>query len=316
MYQGARLSGVRLQCGAGTQLRRLRQHPLLGLAGFRVQLDLPNEACWAALSERVGHFSVSGAATSHLRVVLAEPSAGVPGGDPRVFQDEQGLHLQHDQYHGWVEPDGCATLVVGGAATNCPDPTFGMAVDGLLRVQLAQLLQNAAGLMLHAAGIRGPHERGYVFFGPSGSGKTTMCRISSPQYDILCDELIAIRLDQGQPMLHSTPFSGAWGRSEAGAVPLRGLYRLRHAPRTHLRKLTPNHAVREILESLVCYDQSPKSLAASLDITGNLVQAVPAHELAFQPEETVWQTITTQTSRCAGSSSILASQREPSTVKP
>lgn len=273
---------------------------MLGLAGFRIALELPSGAWWAALAERLGHFGVEGAPTTTLSVRLTNPATGAPGGEPRVFQNADGLHLQHDQYHGCVRPDGRTILRVAATPDSLPDPIFAMAVDGLLRLQLAQLLQGVGGLMLHAAGIRGPHELGYVFFGPSGSGKTTMCRLSYPRYAILCDELIAIRLDRASPTLYSTPFAGAWGRSDPGECPLRGLYRLRHAPHTHLSILPRVAAVRDILESLVYYDQSPAGLSQSLEIATQLVQAIPAQELAFQPEESVWQTITAQTPLRAG----------------
>ena len=275
--------------------------PVLSLAGFDIEVLLPQGPWWPALAQRLGHFaSTVGASSAALHVVLSDTAEGIPGGDPRVFQDESGLHLQHDQFHGHVTPDGEATLTITAPANSDPDPMFAMALDGLLRLQLCQLLQGVGGLMMHAAGIRSQDGVGHVFFGPSGSGKTTMCRLSHPQRTILCDELIAIRLDQGTPRLYSTPFAGAWGHSLPGDCPLSGLYRLRHAPHTTLRPLAPAVAAREILESMVYYDQSPAGLAQSLDIAARVVQLVPAMELAFKPEEAVWQILTAQAQTVAG----------------
>jgi hypothetical protein len=215
----------------------------------------------------------------------------LPEADPLLSQDEAGVHLAFDQFLGIVSPTGEAVLHVSEPGPAPRDATYVMAIDSLLRIQLAQALAGADGLMMHAAGIVGPERRGAVFFGPSGSGKTTMCRLSAARFPILCDEVVAIRLNGGEPILYGTPFSGAWGRSMAAHCALGGLFRLRHAASTTLTELPAPRAVREILESTVYYDRSHDGLARALALVSSLVAAVPATELAFEPKEQVWETL-------------------------
>ncbi|MEB3197255.1 MAG: hypothetical protein VKP62_08635 [Candidatus Sericytochromatia bacterium] len=271
-------------------------HLKLAIAGFAIELDLPDPAWWPPLLPRLGAFLCDRPADARLTVALTLTGELPEVGEPLIFQDDAGTHLCHDQYHGTLSSDGSAKLRVldPSSQSASPDAIFPMAIDGLLRLQISQLLTQQGGVMMHAAGIAGPNACGSVFFGPSGSGKTTLCGLSSARYDVLCDELVAVRLDGPEPELHSTPFFGAWGSSLPGTRPLAALYRLRKATQHRVSPLTPPAAIREILESTVYYDQSPKGLARSLEIAQRLVEQVPVRELHFALEESVWDTITQQ----------------------
>ncbi|MEB3328105.1 MAG: hypothetical protein VKQ33_02600 [Candidatus Sericytochromatia bacterium] len=257
-------------------------------------MTLPGPSWWPPVQARLGTFvgDDDGApATCHLDVALAPGGPVLPPGEPTLTQDQAGTHLAFDQFRGVVSPDGRALLSVSEQGPAAQDETYVMAVDSLLRIQLAQALAQADGILMHAAGIVGPARRGAVFFGPSGSGKTTMCRLSARHFPILCDEVVAIRLHAGRPVLYGTPFAGAWGRSLADACPLAGLFRLRHARETSLVAVPPARAVREILESTVYYDRTSGGLARALTLVSALVTTVPVTELAFEPKEEVWQTL-------------------------
>lgn len=263
--------------------------PVLTIAGVAVRLTLPRDDWWDALAPRLGHFEKGTDAPLALAVTLDPAVVPEPPGEPTLTAEEAGVRLRFDHYDGLVSPDGQAVLRIGEEGPAPTDLTYVMAVDSLLRIQLAQRLAQMDGLLMHAAGIEAPDGRAHVFFGPSGSGKTTMCRLSSPRLRVLCDEVVAIRLDGPEPTLHGTPFSGAWGHSLAESCPLAGLHRLRHAPETRRQPLQPGAAIREILESTVYYDQSPTGLSRALALSTLLAQAVPVDELLFEPEEKVWE---------------------------
>jgi hypothetical protein len=294
VHQDSGLAGLRLQRQPDTELSGGVATRVVTVAGTRVRVSLPHESWWPPLLGRFGEFvsSDDGAAlTRCLNVVLTPTGPVLPDGEPFLSQDDDGMKLAFDQFQGVVAPNGDALLRVSEQGPNARDESYVMAVDSLLRIQLAQALAEEDGIMMHAAGIVGPDGEGAVFFGPSGSGKTTMCRLSASRYAILCDEVVAIRLHGGRPVLYGTPFAGAWGRSVAGASPLGGLYRLRHATETSLSALAPASAVREILESTVYYDRSQVGLMRALALVSTLVATVPATELAFEPKEQVWETL-------------------------
>lgn len=267
----------------------------VSVAGLTVGLDLPHESWQAALAPRLGKFFAEGPADLVVVVALDPDLAAAPGGDPRVEQDERGLHLRHDQFHGVLPAAGPGCLTIHERGPDPADLTWVMSVDSFLRIAFAQLLAARGGLMFHAAGIATADasgaEAGFVFFGPSGSGKTTVCQLSAPGRRILCDEIVAVRPEGPGARLYGTPFAGAWGDSLAEDVPLRGMFWLKQATRHRVVPLEDATAVRALLESAVIYDRSPTGLIAALEAATALIHRVPVTQLEFAPKETLWETV-------------------------
>jgi hypothetical protein len=262
------------------------------IAGLTVQLELPGPAWVEPLLPRLGKFRAAQDAPVDLvcKVELAPPSSA-PGGDPRVDAEPDGLHLRHDTYDAFLPPSGPARILICQELDAPVDVVYVMVVDSLLRLAMAQLLQSHGGMMLHAAGIAISDDAGYVFFGPSGSGKTTICGLSSPRYEVLCDELIAIRPTASGERLYGTPFNGAWGDSIAKDVPLRELFYLKQAPANRRVPLDAMTAARAILESAVFYERDPEVVGRFLDVALALLQRVPVTQLEFIAKETLWETV-------------------------
>jgi hypothetical protein len=263
------------------------------IARLTVHFDLPGHSWLAPLLPRLGKFQADAGAVADLscEVRLEQDLALAPGGEPRVEQEDDGLHLRHDNFHGHLPPTGQAKLVIVQPGDTPVDATYTMVIDSFLRLALAQLLAARGGLMLHAAGISTDPDAGYVFFGPSGSGKTTICRLSSPRYRILCDEIIAIRPGPEGDRLYGTPFNGAWGDSLNEDVPLRELFYLRQANHTGRVSLSTHEAARALLESAVAYHREPEFIGHLLDVALDLIKRVPITQLNFIAKETLWETV-------------------------
>lgn len=265
----------------------------VSVAGLTVGLDLPHAGWRGPLEPRLGKFLTSERADLIVHVRLDPREDAAPGGDPRVEQDERGLHLRHDQFHGVLPPTGDGVLTIHERGPDPVDLTWVMTVDSFLRICFAQLLAARGGLMFHAAGIA-TGDAGYVFFGPSGSGKTTVCQVSALSRRILCDEIVAVRPEGPGARLYGTPFAGAWGDSLAEDVPLRGMFWLKQAPVHRVVPLEDATAVRALLESAVIYDRSPAGLIATLEAATALIHRVPVTQLEFAPKETLWETVLAQ----------------------
>lgn len=265
----------------------------VSVAGLTVGLDLPHAGWRGPLEPRLGKFLSSERADLIVHVRLDPREDAAPGGDPRVEQDERGLHLRHDQFHGVLPPKGDGVLTIHEQGPDPVDLTWVMTVDSFLRICFAQLLAARGGLMFHAAGIA-TGDAGYVFFGPSGSGKTTVCQVSALSHRILCDEIVAVRPEGQGARLYGTPFAGAWGDSLAEDVPLRGMFWLKQAPVHRVVPLEDATAVRALLESAVIYDRSPAGLIATLETATALIHRVPVTQLEFAPKETLWETVLAQ----------------------
>ena len=262
----------------------------VSVAGLTVGLDLPHPGWREPLVARLGKFFSAGPADLVCRVNLDPHEAAAPGGEPRVEQDDEGLHLRHDQFHGLLSPAGEASLTIYELGPDPVDLTWVMTVDSFLRICFARLLAERGGLMFHAAGIAA-EGGGYVFFGPSGSGKTTICQLSAASRLILCDEIVAVTPEGTGARLYGTPFAGAWGDSLAADVPLQGMFWLKQAARHRVRPLEDATAVRALLESAVIYDRSPAGLIGALEAATALIHRVPVTQLEFAPEETLWETV-------------------------
>jgi hypothetical protein len=263
------------------------------IARITVTFNLPGPTWLDSLLPRLGKFRAANGAVAdlHCDVLLEKNLALAPGGEPRVEQEDNGLHLRHDNFHGHLPPSGPACLVIVQAQDTPVDATYTMVIDSFLRLALAQLLAARGGLMLHAAGIATGPDAGYVFFGPSGSGKTTVCRLSSPRFRILCDEIIAIRPEPEGDRLYGTPFNGAWGDSLNEDVPLRELFYLKQADHTDRVTLSTHEAARALLESAVAYHRDPEFIGHFLDVALDLIKRVPITQLDFIAKETLWETV-------------------------
>lgn len=267
----------------------------VSIAGVAIRLELPGASWVESLQPRFGKFHVADGTHVELvcRLVVDAREELSPDGQPRVEQDIDGLHLRHDNFDAHLPPTGNATLTIFQRQPDPVDATYVMVTDSFLRMALAQLLAARGGLMLHAAGIATSPEAGFVFFGPSGSGKTTVCRLSSPRFRVLCDEIVAIRpTDVGEGYrLYGTPFNGAWGDSLAEDVPLRELFYLRQAAETRRVPLDDMAAARALLESAVAYHQDPAFIGSFLDVALALIRRVPVTQLDFIAKETLWETV-------------------------
>lgn len=261
------------------------------IAGLTVAVRLPHDGWAPPLAPRLGKFYSDRPAELVLEVTIDPDTRRAPGGEPRVEAGPDGLYLRHDNFEGVVKPNGGAHLTIFQPSEAPDDPTYTMVVDSMLRLSLAQRLAALGGVMLHAAGIATSKEAGYVFFGPSGAGKTTVCRLSHPRYRILCDEIVAIRLQDGGYRLYGTPFAGAWGDSLAEDVPLLELFYLRQAPETRRQPLTAGEALRVLMESAVVYHHDQAFVSRLMDHLLALAARVPVTQLEFVAKESLWETV-------------------------
>lgn len=101
-----------------------------------------------------------------------------------------------------------------------PDPTV---FNTFLRVFYSWVGLDLDGVLVHAAGLA-RKDQGYLFVGPSESGKTTLSNLAQG-FQVLGDELVLVRRQEGRFSLSSTPFHGeAALTAPSVSVPLRRVY--------------------------------------------------------------------------------------------
>ncbi len=255
--------GVALACNDSTLLEVLRR----SYAGF---LDPPAIQLVASVDHRRG--------TGRL-VRPAIAPAFTPG---RVSFDTPGFEGEIDLQ------SGRAFLSLASS-----DPFADL--DYFLRVVYALLLFRAGGLLFHAAGIL---RRGavYLFFGHSGSGKSTIARLSL-QDVVLNDDLVGVLPGSAGWVVHATPFGDPALRTalRSATGPRQGklaaLLRLVQGRDVRLEELRPGHALAEVVSNMPVIPADPRMGAAALARGQDLLAAVPAYRLHFQPAPTFWEVI-------------------------
>lgn len=154
---------------------------------------------------------------------------------------------------------------------------FAGIFENFLRVLTAYRLLERGDAVLHGAAVAGP--RGvHLFLGRSGAGKSTISRLAEERgATVLSDDLNALCLEDGSPVVRKLPFTGDYGdaRTPLAAAPLAGLYRLEKSPDDALRPLSRAEAVACLLACSPFVNADPHRRDGLL---GNLLRLVPQGE--------------------------------------
>jgi len=150
-------------------------------------------------------------------------------------------------------------------------------------------LASRQGLLVHGAGMV-VEGQGYLFVGRSGAGKSTisdLLRQNLPGAQLLNDDRIIVRKQAEGWRLYGTPWSGRLETCHAGEAPLRGIFRLRHAPENRTTPMTPAESAETLLTvcSIPWYDRPV--MDALLPLVEQLAKNHPLANLDFRPDPSV-----------------------------
>ncbi len=154
---------------------------------------------------------------------------------------------------------------------------FAGMFENFFRVLVAYRLHEQGGAVLHAAGIA-VHGLGFLFLGRSGAGKTTLSRMALERgATVLSDDLNALRLAAGRPVVEPLPFTGDLGDAgePAPPLPLGALFRLEKSPHDALRPLGRAEATALLLSCSPFVNADPHRREALL---AGLLRLLPAGE--------------------------------------
>ena len=171
-------------------------------------------------------------------------------------------------------------LVTAGKGHSVVTNPLNYPLDQLL---VMYYLAQRDGLVVHAAGavIGGS---GYLFAGVSGAGKSTLSRLlAAGGHRVFSDDRIILRkTDQGHA-LWGTPWPGDAAVAVNASAPLAGLFFLNQDRKSRIVPMGPGEALQRLMPvaSVPWYDG--QVVSAVLDRCGDLLGAVPAFGLNFQP---------------------------------
>jgi len=141
-----------------------------------------------------------------------------------------------------------------------------------------------SGFLLHACGavVDG---KALVFAGHSGDGKTTLARLLAAEgLELLSDERIAIRQQNGVFIAYGTPWPGEGNVVSAAAYPLGGIFLLQKAAQHRVRPRGSSPPVAELLARSIVPYYFTETTARILSLVQDLMSSVAVDELEFSLE--------------------------------
>jgi hypothetical protein len=152
------------------------------------------------------------------------------------------------------------------------------------------LLAAGRGLLVHACGLE-REGSGFLLAGHSGAGKSTLARLARERFRVLNDDRIVLRLVDGVPWIHGTPWHGDFSEVSAAGAPLRGLWIIGHGAGHRAVPLGPGRAAVELLARSFPPWWSAPGLEYSLSLLDEVLARVPCARLEFAPDAGVFDEV-------------------------
>jgi hypothetical protein len=155
-------------------------------------------------------------------------------------------------------------------------------LDELLTVNY---LAQGRGIEVHSLGV-GFDNLGLSFIGVSGAGKSTLAELwKKRKVDLLSDDRIIFRKNDGVFWMYGTPWHGDARISLAKKLPLHGVYFLKQAKVNRVTRLDINDAAKRLVVRCFPTLYNTKGMDFTMEFITELVQKVPCYELQFTPEQ-------------------------------
>jgi len=147
-------------------------------------------------------------------------------------------------------------------------------------------LASGYGADVHACGIVDSDGRGHLFLGQSGAGKTTMTRQweEAGGAEILSDDRIILRVEDGVVRMYGTPWHGEGRAASPKRVPVAQMLFLGKGPRNEAVSLRPAAAVARLMATSFLPFHNAGALDYTLAFFERTAQLVPVRELQWVPD--------------------------------
>ena len=165
------------------------------------------------------------------------------------------------------------------------------AIDSVIRILHTLILSERGGFLVHASSII-RNGQAFLFAGKSGAGKTTMCRLAPGDSTLLTDEISFVRPVGDTYFAFGTPFYGELAvPGKNTSAPVAALYLLEHAPEDHVDGVSPQHALTELMRSVLLFAHESESVNRVFASALDLISRVPVRRLRFAPTPRVWSAL-------------------------
>jgi len=154
------------------------------------------------------------------------------------------------------------------------------SLDSFLRIIYSDLLLKNNGFFVHACGIESGKSKesrknnGLLFIGKSGSGKTTIANEISKKsmgnkrkfYEVLSDEIIAVRRIRNKWFMFGTPFTGSMiGSGKNKKVRLKKVFFIKKYFLDKIKMISFNQGLKKLLRNIIIFKPNKIILNLSID---------------------------------------------------
>jgi hypothetical protein len=142
------------------------------------------------------------------------------------------------------------------------------------------------GVEVHGCGLVDDESGGHLFLGHSGAGKSTTARLwhSLRHAEILSDDRIILRRQNGALWMYGTPWHGEAQFASPNKSKLDRIFILRHGRQNQITQLRKARAVGELFARCFPPFHSAEGLDRTVEFLNCAVNLAPIYEFSFTPD--------------------------------
>lgn len=142
------------------------------------------------------------------------------------------------------------------------------------------------GVEVHGCGLVDSETGGHLLLGHSGAGKSTTTQLwrSLRNPEILSDDRLILRLQDGELWMYGTPWHGEGRFASPGKSKISRILILQHGERNQFTELSRPQAAAELFARCFPPFHSPAGLHGVIEFLERVVNAVPCYEFRFVPD--------------------------------
>ena len=148
------------------------------------------------------------------------------------------------------------------------------------------LAAHGLGVEVHGCGLVDAETGGHLLLGHSGAGKSTTAYLwqSLRNPEILSDDRLILRIENGELWMYGTPWHGEGCFASPNKAKLDRILILQHGDRNRLIEMSRARAAAELFARSFPPFHSPEGLQNVMDFLDRVVSLVPCYEFHFIPD--------------------------------
>jgi hypothetical protein len=148
------------------------------------------------------------------------------------------------------------------------------------------LAYQGIGVEVHGCGLVDSESGGHLLLGHSGAGKSTTTQLwrSLRNPEILSDDRIILRLQNGELWMYGTPWHGEGRFASPGKSKISKILILQHGENNEILPLSRSHAAGELFARCFPPFHSPVGLEGTIEFLDRVLNTVPCYEFRFVPD--------------------------------